>query len=41
LLRFQDHYEHAAKPFQWTFTRRDLTALLARLKTDEQFRKVA
>ncbi len=41
LLRFQDHYERAAKPFQWTFTRRDLTALLARLKTDEQFSKAA
>src|SRR6059036_3239135 len=31
LLRFQEHYVDAAKPFQWTFTRRDLTALLAKL----------
>ncbi len=31
LLRFQSRYELAAKPFQWTFTRRDLTTLLARL----------
>ena len=31
LLRFQAHYIHAAKPFQWTFTRRDLAALLAKL----------
>ena len=31
LLRFQQHYIHAAKPFQWTFTRRDLIALLAKL----------
>lgn len=31
LLRFQQHYEKAAKPFQWTFTRRDLHAVLAKL----------
>jgi hypothetical protein len=31
LLRFQRHYEHSAKPFQWTFTRRDLDALLLKL----------
>jgi hypothetical protein len=31
LLRFQEHYVDAAKPFQWTFTRRDLAALLAKL----------
>ena len=41
LLRFQDHYERAAKPFQWTFTRRDLADLLAKLKTDEKFLKAA
>ena len=28
LLRFQERYEQAAKPFQWTFTRQDLAALL-------------
>jgi hypothetical protein len=31
LLRFQAHYEQAATPFQWTFTRRDLAVLLAKL----------
>jgi len=31
LFRFQDHYERAATPFQWTFTRQDLAALLAKL----------
>jgi hypothetical protein len=31
LLRFQEHYVDAAKPFQWTFARRDLTAPLAKL----------
>jgi hypothetical protein len=28
LLRFREHYVDAAKPFQWPFTRRDLTACL-------------
>jgi len=32
LLRFQQHYVVAAKPFQWTFTRRDLAELLAKLR---------
>jgi hypothetical protein len=32
LLRFQEHYAQAAKPFQWTFTRRDLAILLAKLE---------
>ncbi len=27
LLRFQEHYERAARPFQWKFTRRDLAGL--------------
>jgi hypothetical protein len=31
LLAFQARYEVAAKPFQWTFTRQDLMALLAKL----------
>jgi len=31
LLRFQQHYAQSAKPFQWTFTRRDLITLLAKL----------
>jgi hypothetical protein len=28
---FQVRYESSATPFEWTFTRRDLHALLARL----------
>jgi len=28
LLAFQDHYQSAAKPLQWRFTRRDLASLL-------------
>jgi transposase len=31
LLAFQDHYQQAARPFQWNFTRTDLHKLLARL----------
>lgn len=31
LLGFQQRYEKSAKPFQWTFSRRDLRALLTRL----------
>ena len=31
LLRFQQRYEKSAKPFHWTFTRRDLHDLLAKL----------
>lgn len=32
LLRFQLHYEAIAQPFEWRFTRYDLTALLERLE---------
>ncbi|MBA3558708.1 MAG: transposase [Gemmatimonadaceae bacterium] len=32
LLRFQDHYAQAARPFQWKFTRAGLRALLSKLK---------
>ena len=31
LLAFQSHYERTAAPFKWTFTRRDLHALLAKI----------
>lgn len=31
LLRFQEHYEKTATPFQWMFTRSDLANLLAKL----------
>jgi transposase len=35
LLRFQEHYEQIAHPFQWTFTRQDLLKLMAKLRTYE------
>lgn len=35
LLRFQEHYEQIATPFEWTFTRADLDALLARVHPHE------
>lgn len=35
LLAFQTRYEQTAEPFQWTFTRADLVALLAKLKAKE------
>jgi hypothetical protein len=41
LLRFQEHYESAAKPFQWKFTRQDLVRLLARIKAVECRQEVA
>jgi hypothetical protein len=41
LLGFQLHYEHAARPFEWKFTRRDLRKLLARLSTEEEAREAA
>ena len=36
LLRFQDHYQQAAVPFRWTFTRHDLAALLAKLAAEHR-----
>jgi len=42
LLRFQEHYEALARPFQWKFTRRDLNKLLSRLRDrDEILRRTA
>jgi hypothetical protein len=32
VMAFQAHYQRAAKPFKWTFTRRDLHVLLGKLK---------
>jgi len=32
LLAFQRRYEETASPFQWTFTRKDLATLLARIE---------
>jgi hypothetical protein len=37
LLGFQDHYEQAATPFEWTFTRQDLAALLAKLAAKDRW----
>jgi hypothetical protein len=36
ILAFQDRYNTAATPFDWTFTRTDLRALLDRLGPTEQ-----
>lgn len=33
LLRFQDHYQRIAQPFDWRFTRDDLANLLLKLST--------
>lgn len=33
VMAFQERYQQAAKPFRWTFTRQDLHALMARLKS--------
>ena len=33
LMSFQSRYQRAAKPFKWTFTRRDLHVLLTKLKS--------
>uniref|UniRef100_UPI0039831397 hypothetical protein n=1 Tax=Lapillicoccus sp. TaxID=1909287 RepID=UPI0039831397 len=34
VLAFQDRYNHAAQPFDWTHTRDDLNAFLRRLDND-------
>jgi len=42
LLKFQEHYESLAKPFEWKFTRNDLAMLMSKLKSFESAkRKVA
>jgi hypothetical protein len=33
LMAFQNRYQRAAKPFKWTFTRRDLHVLIVKLRT--------
>jgi len=35
LQKFQEHYESVAKPFEWKFTRYDLTIRLLKLKNYE------
>jgi DDE superfamily endonuclease len=34
ILRFQEHYERLAKPFEWKFTRKELKKLLGKLALD-------
>lgn len=36
LLNFQERYEQIARPFEWQFTRDDLSKLLAKLATEPQ-----
>ena len=38
---FEHHYNHIAKPFEWNFTRRDLTDLITRVSDHEPRLKVA
>ena len=35
LLRFGDHYRQIAQPFDWTFTRTGLDAVLAKITEHE------
>ena len=35
LLGFGEHYRQIARPFEWTFTRRDLNDLIARIEQHE------
>jgi hypothetical protein len=39
LLGFERHYEAAASPFQWKYTRQDLKALLAKLRAAEELQE--
>ena len=39
LLAFECHYEQTATPFEWKFTRTDLTALMNRLSDKPDFRE--
>jgi len=36
LLQFETHYEQAAHPFEWKFTRQDLASLMAKLAAEPQ-----
>jgi hypothetical protein len=36
LAQFEQRYNATARPFQWNFTRKDLSALLARISEHEQ-----
>ena len=37
LNEFEHHYNQIAKPFEWTFTRRDLANLLDRLDDQQPY----
>lgn len=41
LLRFQDRYQEIAKPFHWTFTRKNLAALMAQMDSGTKIPKAA
>jgi hypothetical protein len=41
ICAFEDHYRQIAKPFDWSFTRADLDALLARLASRESQLRLA
>jgi len=41
LLRFQDHYCAAARPFQWKFTRENLKTLLSKIHMHEKIFRTA
>ncbi|MCJ7607736.1 MAG: IS630 family transposase [Thermoplasmata archaeon] len=41
ILRFQDHYEQIARPFQWKFTRNDLQRLMKRLEQHPSINRLA
>lgn len=37
LFQFQEHYERIAKPFEWKFTREDLTSMLKKLSNQSEY----
>lgn len=41
LLKFQNRYEEIAKPFEWKFTRKDLTDLMKKFSTQPILQKIA
>jgi hypothetical protein len=41
LMEFERHYEKVAKPFEWKFTRDDLSRLLRKLREDAEQSTVA
>lgn len=41
ILRFEEHYEQIAKPFQWKFTRTDLARILSKIASTAGQRRAA